>query len=461
MERKIEFKMKVMRNDLAAFPSSAPYLSVEAAEIAGASNVDLVVDGQVLDRDGELELREELIREERRSHAEQISQTSLLQRMAGWFRPQPTGGAFMASRATSIDVAGRYQPFVDFEKIDTDGWWIKAVEVDDTTNPDGWSYPNALDFLDRVYKLKKPAMMYVFVNTAIWQRKQVSTDMLARQDNAPEPERLREYINNDPQIRAILRQLLIGEAWMSDATKLKGTPARAWTGIALDMERYWMSYTDWYANGANCVKVNDYWIDLTCRTLYDRLEWLMMKGYIPTLPIYNYTGWWFTSTYSPTLGNWLCTKKVWLAAYYWSGAVINTTWQGVKDKLATLPDTYRPKYVYNDLPEVIQISSTFQIPEIRNVNNIPRTFDLNMHWQTKEEWYKDLGFEQVEPDPDPDPDPEPGEYVTSAEFDLWRTLAEKQIADLQDHVKALEARPVVGDHIHPLQAHTHDVGPAR
>lgn len=404
------------------------YLTIEQAEVFGADNIDIVLNGEVLDRAGELEMRQERLLADRKLHAEWIEgpqaevveetpeAKSALGKILAWLvgtlgRSQQarrgemiTGGSFMASRAVTIDLHGGYQPNVDFEDLpDVDGYWIKAVEVDDTTNPENWRTPRALEYLDRAYRMKKPAYMYVFVNTAYWLRAQVSDTQLTRWDNLPDDERMREYVKNDPQIRTILQQLLVGEEWMSDPSKLRGTKARAWAGIALDMERYWMSYSDWYANGANCAKVGDFWIKRTCSRLYDNLQWLMLRGYIPTLPItYNYTGWWFTSTYSPSLGDWLCDKPVWLAAWYWSAGSVQTTWQGVKDLLAAIPDTWRPKYVYNKLPEVIQISGDrFIIPQIRNSNNVPRTFDVNLHWQTKEEWYAAIGF-QAESDPGDD-----------------------------------------------------------
>jgi hypothetical protein len=463
MKRTIEFIRKSDWLEEASGSTLAVPLSVEEAVALGPDQVELVVDGEVLDRDGELALREELIREER---GRQVGRRSWLERLVSTLTPalslggRESRGAFMASRAKSIDVAGRYQPYVDFEKLlEVDGWWIKGVEVDDTSNPDGWLYPNALEFLDRVYRLKKPAIMYVFVNTAIWLRRQVDEAKLKGEDNLPDAQRAQAYIENDPQIRAILRQFIVGESWLTDWTKVKAAPKRAWTTVALDSERYWMDYNDWYANGANCKKVGDFWIFFTVKTLYERLEWLMMRGYLPKCElIYNYTGYWFTSQYSPMLGDWLSTKPNWLAAYYWPAGSVKTVWAEIVKLLDAIPDTWRPSKVFNKLPEVIQISGDrFIIPEIRNSSNVPRTFDVNLHWQTKDEWYKALGFNQVV-DPPPVPPVPPVTDPTLKELQAQIDVLKLSQAAQDAKIAALEARPVMG-------AHTHDgtvqVGPAK
>jgi hypothetical protein len=379
----------------------------------------------VLTREDELEMREERLRAERQAHAELIDgpqaevaeetpeAKTALGKILAWLvgvlgqsqqarrGEMIAGGSFMASRAMGIDITARYQPYIDWVDIQpfVDFVAIKVCEVDDTAGPESWRTKGALEQWDEAYKIGKPVLIYQMINTALWLNRQVDIEKLREQDNLPDDQRAQVYIEEDPQIRALLREWIIGEEWMTDWRKVKTAKKRAAAAYCPDEERYWRSYSDWYANGSNCAKVGDFWIKETVSRHVERVRWLMMRGYLPTVKILNYTGWWFTSTYSPSLGDWLCNQDVWIAAWYWNAGSVKTTWQGIKDLIAAIPDTWRPKYIYNDLPELVQISGDRFIPgdDIRNSNGIPRTVDINIAWMTKDEFYAWLGFTPVVP----------------------------------------------------------------
>lgn len=318
-----------------------------------------------------------------------------------------------------------YGSEVDFNALKLDGCALvinKMFELGDggVVWVDETFHPN----LQKAYDAKVPYGGYIFVNTAYWLNKQVDAAKIDQIDNLYDSSKADnslyaiEVLDHDPHMRQLLKEWVIGDPslYLKDPNKLKTMKKRKLHLLVLDMERWWLNYSNYTANRKDnpsaVSKVGDFWINKTFVTLVDRIEKFMKMGLIPTVDLWVYTAKWFLD-YSPSFGNSLSKHKVWWAKYpnsYWPTGTIKTTLENFKNVyLASIPDTYYLEE-FGKRNVAWQISGDkFILPSIKAKTSdgriVDHAVDINLFLGTKEELYSMLNFSEspVEPEPNPDP----------------------------------------------------------
>ena len=355
-------------------------------------------------RQEELEYRFKLLSEQRKKN---LPKTNLFQTLVGKF------AAYFTNKPLWFDFSD-YQPKVNYPKLQgrVSGIMQKMFEVDDQPDNTNFSENNWTPALDGAY-MRYPVIGYCFVNTAWYLNHQHNNVTVENwfKDGITDDDKMNGLVNHDLQLRWFVRSLAIGDLWTRDISALKDgrTHFRACQGLSLDVERWWLSYNEYYANQSTARKVSDFWIGWVTKWLYEKLNWMMDRGYLPKIPIIIYSGKWFIQTYSPLqLGTFVETHDSWVAGYYWNtGGTMTTIEKFKSDYLSLIPDSWRPG-LFGSIIRFYQITGDrFKIPEVTNLAGIPVAIDINVSTHTQEQDYAWLNYTSSSVVVPPIPEPEP------------------------------------------------------
>lgn len=249
-----------------------------------------------------------------------------------------------------IDVS-RYQPVLKAEELkgNIDFMIAKAVEVDDRVI--GWNQNNSVDafctdpaILNQhaqvAYDLNIPFGIYLFDNPAY------KMSWGARAEGYP----------NWPSADALAETKALRQA---AGTKMM------YHGIFIDVERWWYSYAQYYADQATAVKVPATWIRDSAAFLEYRILEDMKAGNLRNVPIIYYTGKWFVDAYCPLLDTFLANRKQWLAAYpqpLYGNAPKFTTWSELRTAIGLV--NYTPAWIGNKDCELHQMGDNAKLPGV-------------------------------------------------------------------------------------------------
>ncbi len=357
-----------------------------------------------------------------------------------WMAAVSGGGTYFASRPLFLDASGSYQPEIKFAQLKGRafvGVIHKAGEVDDTAGPDSWLDPKFQAACQGAFEAEMAYCGYIFSHCgAWWLNNQYTMQGVDDIDTGTNQERIKKMLQQDPEFRLIVRQWAIGDRWVTDPETLKTASFRRVMGWEIDAERWWRSYNQYLASlrgqipSTSVTKIEPTWIAFSVRKLYERLDWAMMRGYLPRVPVTIYSGKWFINAYSPDLGVYLETKDTHPAIYYWGGGGVLTTLEEiVSNHLAQIPDNWKDSSSYRNAmfgnPRLVQISGDrFKIPEITNSAGSPVAIDLNcyVHSQDWRSWLNAL------------------ETPGGDDGGGGGTTGDATIAELQASMKNLEAR---------------------
>jgi hypothetical protein len=331
-------------------------------------------------------------------------------------------GMYFASLPLWLDASGSYQPVIKYGSLKGRafvGMIHKAGEVDDTAGPDSWLDKTFVNDCQGAYDADMAYAGYVFTHCGAWWLNHGFTmEGVEAIDSAPnDTQRMRQMLTQDPEFALIVRQWAIGDGYVTNPDWLKTASFRKVYEWELDGERWWRSYNQYlaYLRGQadiSAVKpIEPPWIAFSNRKLYERLDWAMMKGYLPRVPVVSYTGKWFINQYSPDFGAWLGSKETHPAIYYWGAGGVTTTVEELATVYMTqIPDTWKDTSGYRNAmfgtPRFVQISGDrYKIPEITNTAGAPTAIDVNVYVHGQD-WKTWLNFGAVTP-PTPDPEPEP------------------------------------------------------
>lgn len=173
-------------------------------------------------------------------------------------------------------------------------------------------------------------------------------------------------------------------------------------GIAIDLERWWIDYTDYRANGGNAKRIPSSWINALVIRFADavRKTW-------PTLEVYIYSRASFIKDYVPEINKTgvlgAQNYPIWTAEYYQPAkSVTLPSWDELKNYY---PADHRSPVLWGGVSKwtIWQWSGdVFMLPGMKE------PVDLNFYNGTKEEFYQAIGFTPKEETPEPEqPEPEP------------------------------------------------------
>jgi hypothetical protein len=366
---------------------------------------------QFANRQAELDYRHNLLTKQREQDAQKLPLA--LTAISGT-------NTYYANRPIWIDMSD-YQPVVNWAALKGKiaGVMIKLGEVDDTTNPDYWIESKCAEKIGGAASIGIPAIGYFFVNTA-WPLN-VGHDTASLNNIFDQPigndAKMLSLYRNIPEIAMIIRAWAMGSVYTTDITALRDGRVRFRTlaGLALDVERWWRSYTEYYTNAATAHKVEDFWIMFWVKWLKEKLSWMMQHGYLPQVPLdapdetLHYSAGWFIKQYAPVqFLAYLGDKQSWPAGYYFGSSIGITTLDAFRvNWLSKIPDDWRP-YLFGNV-KFLQISGDqIKIPEITNAAGAPVSIDVNVSVHSTGEDYAWLGFTgDPTPVPTPTPIPEP------------------------------------------------------
>jgi len=306
-------------------------------------------------------------------------------------------------KEVGIDISS-YEPYLKESELLGLKWLgFKAVEVDDRVF--NWNSKESVDmfctdptylsnWVQIAYNKNIPACAYIFDNPAykmLFYASQLTNHV--------------KYPNDvDPQMLA-LRQALKNKTYHA---------------ICIDVERWWMSYNDYYknknTNPSVIKKIPDIWIRDSAADLFNRIEEDQANGKLLTVPIWIYTGKWFVDAYSPSLDSYLHYRIQWLADY--TTPVYTQTkgqfkqWSEVTNIVKSV--AYNPKWVGNKPPEMLQLTDNVRLPGIYSESSmtVPHNVDLDTMLVPMDTVFASGRWQQDDPDkPENSPSPSPSAEV--------------------------------------------------
>lgn len=334
----------------------------------------------------EMELRQQMLLEQRQHYLIEapidstlIKKPNFIQRLLA-----PKALGYWGSRPVIFDWGGSYnKPNFTLLKNRITLGVPKMVEVDDTAGPNSFLAAGFADSVQGLYDAGGGCVPFVFHHCgAYWLNSGFTMKGVSDLDAGTGDARVATYLNptgGDPEIRAIVRQIFIGNDWTTNPGALKTMPHRVIHGIMIDVERWWRSYTDWYVNKGNAKQIEDPWIGFSAKILHDRLQWMMDHFYLPSVPIIFYSGKWFLNQYATSLGSYLGDKDTIPAIWYFTKGT-NTTIEDISAVyMNQMPDNWTSTVKANLFgnPVAIQIGANFIVPEFPSPTGTPATVDVS------------------------------------------------------------------------------------
>ena len=314
---------------------------------------------------------------------------------------------------TFIDVSN-YQPVLKASDLagHISALACKACEVDDQPWVGGQSVdkfvdPKLADNVQLAYDLKIPCAVYIFdnpnytmVNGGSWS------------DHVKHPN------SGDPRILA-LRQALKNKTYHA---------------ICIDVERWWKSYNQYYANKGTAEKIPPIWIHDSAADLEQRIKEDQAAGLLRKVPIWFYTGKWFVDAYCPQLDTFLATRRQWLADYTTQvykltvGKVM--TWEALQAIIDA--QAFNPPWVGNKRAELVQLTDAVTVPGIYNAAGSARPVDIDVALVDLSQVFAPGEWSGVTPPP-VDPPPTDTDY---AALEARVTATEMRLDTIEATLKA-------------------------
>lgn len=163
--------------------------------------------------------------------------------------------------------------------------------------------------------------------------------------------------------------------------------------------------------GFKGAQVGDFWQTLSWNHTVQPLRWLMLRGYIPNIPIIMFTGPWFLDLYKNDLAITLANSKGWLWLHLGQWVLTSTaTFATLKELwefrpsasfvFTAVPDGYGDRVLLHEYSDQTQRCS-----QIVDVIGSPETVSLSLWQDNKEEMLKILGVPNVIPPVEPPIEP--------------------------------------------------------
>lgn len=316
---------------------------------------------------------------------------------------QPPTSLVRLARALALAAAGKYATWpvifdishwnstgagtsrIDFAAFasypEFAGWYVKLGEVGKLGKPftmesDAWFDDMFTYFWDRISAVPKWwRAPYVYHNSTWlddYGQTMVGLDNILDKPAGQSEDDHAVQLCQDPNVYLVVRRVMKAGRVFTGARLREIMAAKT----HLDIDALVVDFEKYYDNGGRTIA--DIHLGKTLDTTMKALVWLQDHGYLPKVMLLVYTSEWFLREYANVYGRQVCGNYNTIAAgYYWNNSKVNTTFRGMMDELAKVPDDWHPTYVGSVKPgtrnQLLQLSGDHFVLDVH-----PYAVDCNV-----------------------------------------------------------------------------------